>query len=314
MKKFILIIFATLFFATSCHRVEIVNPEWLHSLSEAKLAAEKENKNIFIFFNMDADGYSPRLRENVFNTEEFMQKFSKDYILLDIDMSSLVKKFSGLQMNESKQIIPESEEEYYTLLLGVQKIPAFYVVSKEGFLISNVIFHSEFKNNEEFNAVFEQHFPEMEAFSNIMTEIEKSKGLDKVRTIDALYEITPENSRILLYPLFSEIVSLDMKNETGVLGKYIIASANKRAVDFSLKGQIKEAYEEFLKIADTAIFTIEERQSCLYMAAAMMSSVENPDLKAINETVTKIYEIDPSTKIGQEAKKILEKLKDLTKN
>lgn len=306
MKKYLLLLICSIVLS-SCHRVEIPQNEWVYTLDEAKQLAQKSDKKIFLLFSAESDGYSPKLKENIFFTEEFKKKFSDDYVFLNLDFTESIAASKNEENSSIKKEL--SEPEYFSSLIGLQYLPAFYVLSKEGYLVANIFFHSEFKTVDEFKVVFEQYIPQFDLFENLMENLEKSSGLDRARAIDALFKNTEEGGRVLLYPLFSEIISLDPKNETGLVGNYIVACANRRAVEYSLKGDIESASNEFLKIYDTAIFTTEEKQSCLSMVVVILSNTENPDYERIVSYLNQIHDLGPNTQLGMKAAKFVANIK-----
>ena len=133
MKKtlrFLMIVAFVLSFI-SCGK-KIDTSVWLTNFEDAKKAAKTENKMIFMFFSeIDADNKSARLKENLFDTEDFLKTYTEKYVLLNLDYSNSRNENDAENLSKDMRLF----ESY-----DVKDIPYFLIVSPQGYVIEKLAF------------------------------------------------------------------------------------------------------------------------------------------------------------------------------
>jgi len=89
MKKLILILLFVNIFAVT------------FDIDKISSQAQKQNKKLLIFFHMDYCGYCEKMLKNNFKNNDILNKITKDYIYIDVNISDddiiVYKNFKGTQ-------------------------------------------------------------------------------------------------------------------------------------------------------------------------------------------------------------------------
>lgn len=317
MKKFtkvLALLIAGMFLVIGCSKNEsqkvrkpsanIDSSKWIDNLIDGKAAAEKENKKIFLFFSADdQDATSKQFKDNVFNTPEFLEVATKDYVLVNLDFSNSL--FESAQANP---IATEEEQKSATELMArleenmkdasiynVQASPSFFLLTKEGYVIDEIIFKEVLKNIDEFTNEMNSRAEKFAEYMNVLDSTKSGKVTERVSAIERLFDITPNNQR---YPLksFSKLVlDIDKKNESGVVGKHAIALANANAMEHYMNRDAESASEEFAKLSKNKFLTAQEKQQCFYTAGYLLSQSGSMNYSKIKEYFQNAYDADPES-------------------
>ena len=112
-----------LLFCTFALAATAADAKWYYDLSEAKAAAKKEKKLVFIdFTGSDWCGWCMKLKKEVFVTPEFNNYARTNLVLLEIDLPH-GKPLSPEQLTHNMRV----QEQY-----GVEGFPTLIVLSHEG--------------------------------------------------------------------------------------------------------------------------------------------------------------------------------------
>ena len=112
-----------LLFCTLALAVEAADAKWYYDLSEAKVAAKREKKLVFIdFTGSDWCGWCMKLRREVFTTPEFNNYARSNLVLLEIDLPH-GKPLSPEQLAANMRV----QEQYQ-----VEGFPTLIVLNHEG--------------------------------------------------------------------------------------------------------------------------------------------------------------------------------------
>jgi thioredoxin-related protein len=273
------------FFLWSCASQK---PVWLNNFDEAKTLAKKQNKNIFLFFSgADWDEKSQKIKSSVFDTDEFLTGVSKKYVLLNLDFSNILYEQADAAEDASEeekaaaekiaQILQKNGETAQSY--AVEELPACFLVTKEGFVISIVENVEAETTPAEYLSLLTQSDERSKKINALVKDISKKKNNEKVLAIDALYEETGENYRLLLEEYFPVVIELDPQNTTGLVGKYEFNMAFIQAVGFMNAGMPELAFETFLAVSQSERLLPEEKQTALYYTAFSLLSAR-PDARA----------------------------------
>lgn len=322
MKKFLLAISALVAVVfTSCTKVEVKNEfGWYTNYNECIKQAKKENKKVILIVSRDeVDEVSTVLKEEVLRTPEFTEKYSNDYLFCDIDVSPSL--FAAARPNEdaSKEVKKDAKKFEKILdenirvvtIFGVENTPTVYVVSPEGYVLKPFTY-VPCKTVEEFDAMLNERQEEISAIETLITQVKESRGLEKVKAIDALYEATPALYRYMLVDLMHQVEKLDKKNETTLVGKYVMALATSDAMDAYMAKKPEKVASIYAKSAEHKMLTDEQKQQSYY-AAAFVTGSNTPtpeETEQIIKYLEKAIEIDPESNIGKYCSELLATVKE----
>ena len=104
MKKILLLLMLPLLISTKSIK-DTNEIDWLTNVDKALLQAEKEHKNVLVYFT-GSDWCRPckMLKKDLFDTAEFSEA-AKDYVLLYVDIPRNMELLSALQMKHNKDLL-----------------------------------------------------------------------------------------------------------------------------------------------------------------------------------------------------------------
>lgn len=280
---------------------------WIDNLIDGKAAAAKENKKIFLFFSGDdQDSASLQFKDAVFNTSEFISEMTAKYVLVNLDYSN--SRIDAAQANpdatdEEKAAATElmvkiEESMKDASRYNLQSTPSFYILSKEGYVITEIIFPEVIADMEGFKAVYETKLEEIAVFENALASARSGKKEDRLAAINKLMEITDPQHRYLLVDVCNDYIKLDKKNETGMVGNFLVLVANANAMEHYLNEEPLKASNEFAKVAESKYLSPSDKQQCYYTAGYLYSISGNDDYDVVHDFLQKAYDADPNTGDG----------------
>ena len=104
MKKLILLLILPIFLAAQAEKSVVMESAWLTNYDAALAQAEKEDKNILVYFT-GSDWCAPckMLKKDLFETSAF-QDISNDYVMLYIDIPMNRDLISPEQLQHNKEV------------------------------------------------------------------------------------------------------------------------------------------------------------------------------------------------------------------
>lgn len=277
---------------------------WIDNLIDGKAAAKKENKKIFLFFSGDdQDGASLEMKNDVFLTQDFLDKYTQKYVLVNLDFSNSLfeaSKADPLATDEEKNAAGQIEERLQenmrdASLYDIQGTPAFYILTKEGYVITEVIFEDKVSSIEQVDSAFENLTETIAIYENTMESTKTGSDADRLNAIENLFEITDSQHRYLLVDFSALFIKLDKKNETGKVGKHVVAIANANAVQAYMNSDPLAASDQFANAAKSKYLKAEEKQQCYYTAGYLYAQSNATDFAKIKSYFEKAYEADPES-------------------
>ena len=303
MKKTLNFI-AVIFFAfalISCG-AKIDSSNWLTNLDEGKKAAQKENKKILLFFSNDEmDGKSAKLKEKIFNTEEFLDSFTEKYVLVNLDYSN--------SQYENEQEAIKGDLRIYELY-NVSTLPYFLVLSSEGFVITQLVF-DDLADFDSVRLTFDDEEDTIRNFEELLAKTKNGSTESRLEAINQIVEITEPSFAYQLMPLNELYISLDKKNKTGKVLNHLVALTYSKAIELSIDNEIEKAAEEFVKLTKNKILTDDDKQMAFYTAGYILAQGGSENFEKILEYFQKAYEIAPESEAGQNIKMSIEKVQEL---
>lgn len=275
------------------------NKDYVSSVKYAK----KTGKDLLLFFNTN-DPLTVEFKNNVTSTKEFINKYSKDYVLVDVDFT-----------------YPIDEDDAANSQIGidyrVRSFPSIYFVTNEGFVLDVVEIVSDNINDmQAFNERYELAEQTMTLVKEAISNVKATEGVDRASAIDTLLTTvkTPTDDLLVLE---KEIATLDPKNQTGLVGKYIIFEALQEAYDIAYTGDAndngenaKKAASVIVKAAKNKMVDADLKQNAYYQAAYLLATSSNPDYKTVISYLNKSYK---ASKKSENAQSILQTINDVKK-
>ena len=268
-------------------------------------SAQKKNKKILLFFTKIEDGgLNETIVNNVIHSEDYLPIVGNEFVTCRIDFSR--ERFSKDSKNFNET---QNERDMKTAVIyGAESTPSVLVLTKEGYVLTNITYLPA-NNLKEFIDILAVDKDNIMAMDALLAEIDAAKGIERVKKIDELYEKTSSNYRYQLRDLSDEVIKLDKKNESGLVGKYLLARASTKAMDAYLRREPDKAVEAYLEPLKSEILTVEEKQRSYFAAAYLIGkgekSVENS--KKIIQFLTAARDLDPSTALAERCKLLLER-------
>lgn len=322
LKKFLTLFFATLLFIfSSCENSKVKNEfGWYTDYETCLKESKKSGKKMLLLFSRDSnDEVSLPLKEKVLHTEEFKTEYSKDYNFCEIDLSNELFIKAKPPKDASKED-HKNAKKYKKILDGRMRIftvlspnatPSLFVLSKDGYVLNDITYIpvetvAQFK---ELMAMYKDEVSKMEA---LIQDVESKKGKEKVLAIDSLYEETNSKYRYQLTDLIRQVEKLDKKNETELVGKYVLALASSDAIDAYLDRKPDIVSSIYEKAAKSPMLTIDQKQQALFGAFYVIASntpTEEQSDKMI-ELLEKTIEVKPDSEIAKKCESSLQMVKD----
>ncbi len=282
--------------------------KWYASLSDAKSAAEKNDKKIFLLTGFDSE-LATEFKEKVLGSRKFLSVAGKKYVLLDMMLSA-----DGLEGNSSEEAQREGGEKSSMILdYNVKDEITLLLLSREGYFLSELPYKASSLSVEGLVSALDEAEKDMEKMDSILSEVRKSSGTDKVRAIDSLYEATDENRRRPLLPLCREIADLDPGNISGLLGKYELQLTFDDVYKMLSKDSVDEAAEKFVSLAENGHLDRTQKFHAYYYAAYLYPLVGSTDFDRMLELLEKSYASDPSNEHSGDISLMIEQTQKMKK-
>lgn len=318
MKKiFLFLIFFAIVFAGCARNSSKDEFGIFHDLEKTISVAEKSDKKILLVFTkLESGGFNETLVNQVLHAQDYQEKIGAEFETCQIDFSK--EDFSSQKKSAKKTKAQTERDMNTTVIYGVETPPTVMILSPQGYVISSITYLSCI-NVQEFSNIIEVEREKIDAMEKMVAAVKNAEGIEKISAIDLLYENTHANYRYQLRKLCDEVVRSDKKNESGLVGKYLLARASTEAMDCYLARKPEKAAECYIKYARSKFLSVEEKQRCYY-AAAYITGNERPSVK-ISEKILgyldSLVKLDSETPIAKQAQflaerqqKILERQKE----
>lgn len=318
MKKiFLFLIFFAIVFAGCTRNSSKDEFGIFHDLEKTISVAEKSDKKILLVFTkLESGGFNETLVNQVLHAQDYQEKIGAEFETCQIDFSK--EDFSSQKKSAKKTKAQTERDMNTTVIYGVETPPTVMILSPQGYVISSITYLSCI-NVQEFSNIIEVEREKIDAMEKMVAAVKNAEGIEKISAIDLLYENTHANYRYQLRKLCDEVVRSDKKNESGLVGKYLLARASTEAMDCYLARKPEKAAECYIKYVRSKFLSVEEKQRCYY-AAAYITGNERPSVK-ISEKILgyldSLVKLDSETPIAKQAQflaerqqKILERQKE----
>lgn len=308
-----LVAFAAAAFFCGCSKKSAPDAYGIYSDFDSVLAvAKKSGKKILLFFTkMEDGGFNEKILDGVLHASDYNEIFGNEFETCLIDFSR--ERFS--KKSENFDEAKNDRDMNTAVIYGLETAPAVMILTKQGYVITNITYLPA-ENPEELSKIIELDRKSIDGMDKLLAEIDGAKGLDRVAKIDELFEQTKANYRYQLRALSDEVIKLDKKNESGLLGKHLLARASTKAMDCYLRRQPEKAVECYLEPLKSKFLSVEEKQRSYFAAAYITGkndmSVENS--KKIIEYLNAAIELEPQSELAERCRFLLDRQEKILAN
>lgn len=281
------------------------------SFDQAKAASKKSKKPILAIFTQEEgeqNGGSKYFVDNILLNKEFSKYCDKKYVLYRMDFS--MKNFQKTAINdEATEDQQKAAREYADYLqqgvqlaqyVGFSYSPAFFVFTKEGYLVAEVEYTEDSMNVQAFSALLDDYLKQVDYVENLISATNKGTQEEKLNAIDALYSVTPAGGRYFLTPFAQKAFDMDPENKTGRIGVYYFILADEKASKLYLEQDSAGSIQTYIAAAESGMLDSEYVQQCYYMAAWVLESISAMDTNLILDYLEKAYKAAPDSVYAEE--------------
>lgn len=256
-------------------------------LDAALTNAQSKKQNMFIVFTRQGDdAFSDFFVNQIVKSESFKTEILTAYTVVLMDFSDAT--YQDI-VNDSKNSTKSTEERAYQLqknatfadMLHMEYSPAFYLMTQDEYYVGEVTIPYTVKTAEEVLVILEKMNPMVEEIQSLANRAKTGSTLDRVAAIDELYEKTNPDYRTFLADLIETVIKIDSKNESGLLGKYLLEDAKNSALACFYVGDIQGAVNSYINLCSNPLINPEEKQQAYYMSAYLLSYTGSDDLNQI---------------------------------
>ena len=266
--------------------------------------AQKKNQPLLVFFTSQGDDeQSTHFVSDVIKSPDFASDILKSYSVLHVDFSenAYQKTLASENADQKQQELANTytaimQNNYQLVMLfNVETMPSSFLCTKEGYVVTPLETDTTSLSVNGLKAELEEHGSEFELFNQMVKDTSKGSASSKVEAIDGLYRVTAAEYRTFLLPLVQKVPELDKKNETGLVGKYIVAAAEAKALSAYSQGDVETAIAQYLMAADNEFVKAEDKQECFYTAAYLSAYSGSEDYQGILTYLQTAYDFAPSS-------------------
>ena len=314
MKKLMVAVsvFAALILA-SCGNSQDSNG-WYSDFESAKKSAQAKNKEILFFVNSDSDVPESENGVQAILSKEFADSVKDDFVCVHFDFTDLQSVF-GVLDNEISSKEQKNLEKRRDLLnrqfkiadfYGIRETPVINILSKDGYFISEV--NCEFNSDsvEGFTGLLKLEADEIAEFNKKVASTKKGSKQEKLDAIDALFEEAADIHKLALYDLLKKAVSMDSKNDSGKIGKYLFQIAHTDAYDKLLTQDFAGALKIYEKCAENKYMSPEDIQSLYFMCAELATKLPDAKIEDVISYMKQSVQAAPESELVPQIQQYIE--------
>lgn len=276
------------------------------SMTDAKKAANKAKSNILVIISQEEgedNGGSAYFVNNILMNENFRNYCKDNFELYRMDYSqkNLLKSRIDENATKKEQELAHKYADFVqegmmlSQYLEVKYTPAFYIITKDGYLVSEVDYTEDEMNVESFSDLLDSYKSQAKYVQDVVNATKKGSDTERLNAINALFSITPVGGQFLLYDFAQQAVKLDPENKSGTTGKYYYMTMEEKALDFYRDGNVEDAINTLSEAADKKIMGAEFDQQAYYMCAWILESVGAMGSDLIPQYLEKAYYSNPTS-------------------
>ncbi|MCQ2593271.1 MAG: hypothetical protein MJ188_10870 [Treponema sp.] len=259
-------------------------------MESAKKQAAKNNQDILVIVTSDGDDYiSQQFISDIIKTKAFEEQIGKKYTIFHFDFSQKAYEKTVAPENATKEEKQKAEQfallmqtgYQFACLLDCKYTPSIFLLTKDGYVISEVEYEDEILDVDDFSTLLQNYNQISAELNEKVLATTTGTNLEKVVAIDELYNSTEETYQPFMLDLAKQIPTLDKKNESGLIGKYLVLAAESEAIALYTKGDIGGAVKTYVDATSNPYMEASQKQECYYLAAYLLGSSGSEDYNLI---------------------------------
>lgn len=315
MKKnflFSMIFISVLSIFVSCSNKNMING-WYTDYDSALKAAKSGNRSILLLLTSDTDlDFTAKAIDALVRKDDtFSKSVKKDFVCLFFDFTNIKDKLSVLDENATNKAQKAYEKDRKILdrkffiadhFLCGNDTPCARLISSDGYYITDVNFDYATENVGAYVKILETYQDEIKFRNDLIAATKKGSSLERVVAYDALYESLPESNRIGETQIHDAILSLDKKNESGLVEKYLAESINAEAYAKIMKLDIDGAVAVYEKRIEDERLSPDVKQELLCYAAAVSMHSNTVQFDKVIDLYQKAFDVAPESELASDIK------------
>lgn len=297
-KKFCLLY--VFVFAAFLLRCTTIQKEWNRDASGMTGEMKKHKKDAMLFFTGSDWDIKSKEAFAAVNTEEFFEKYGKNFILYNIDIVKNEELMSAGELKNNYILFSEYK---------VDNLPYLALKNTDG-----DVYFSESINLDEnplkaFKEIIDSALNKRDKLDSIKEDIKKFSGAEKTASIDLFFQsiYNPEEAR---YDALRETaLQSDPENKSGLKGKFVFFIARLKADKLSAQKKYIEAAQEFKKAVESKSLEAEAEQAAWYNIAYLYTMSKQIDSEQIIACLNNAIKANPAGEAVPNFKRIIEDLK-----
>lgn len=273
---------------------------------EVKQAAKKSGKPILVMLTQEEgeqNGGSKYFVENILTNKEFADYCKTSFELYRMDFSTKNIQKTAVNEDASKKEIQQAEQfaEYFqqgvqlATYFGVNYTPAFYILTKDGYFVSEVYYTEDALNVGSFIEILQGYEQQVNYIEGLVSATKNGTVQERITAIDSLYSVTPMAGQFFLGDFARTAVEIDPENTTGVIGKYYFFVADEKASILYKNQDAAGAIQAYIDAAESGKMEPDYVQQCYYMSAWILESISSMDSDLLIGYLQKAYDAAPDS-------------------
>lgn len=291
-----------------------------NNIEDATKVAQKNNQDILVIVTMENDdAYSSDFISSILHSEQFKNEVASNYAVLAMDFGQATYEKTVVKETDSKSDQKKSaklaevmqKNSFFATKLDVRVTPSFYLLSKENYFISQLDYAANLQTVDEFKELLAVYEPAVEDIHRLAGVIQNGTTNEKIAAIDELYNYTEAEYKIFLKDAVDKLLSLDKKDESGFVSKYLLVQADLQAVEYYQQGDIILASQTYAKVCQNKKLDADQRQQAYYMAAYLLSIGGSDDYQTVLQFLYKAIEASPESVAVGHIQQIIDSLEQI---
>jgi thioredoxin-related protein/Tfp pilus assembly protein PilF len=277
---------------------------WMTDFAMAQTKAKKEKKFLLVdFTGSDWCGWCIRLKNEVFDKEEFKAEAPKNFVLVELDYPH-EKKLSDALKEQNEKL-----QEHYK----IHGFPTVLMMDAEG----NVIAHTGYQAGGPAKYVehLQQFIKIYDGLVKLKAGLGKAKGVERAKLLDQIIETYAElnnEDADEIVAWSKEIIALDVGNKAGLKVKYEVRNLMAEANQLLEQGKIAEAKATLEKIVALPGVSLEQKQDAIFAQGDCFFS--QGDFIGVVDCLSRAIEVAPNGAKAGQIKKMLERFEPIAKH
>ncbi|MDR1747706.1 MAG: thioredoxin family protein, partial [Spirochaetaceae bacterium] len=243
---------------------------WQTDYDSAIARARKQKKDVVLFFSRsDTDPMSQNLKQNIFDTEAFINAAKERFVLANIDLPGPEEAEGEVEARDKAQREKNNRvaQKYF-----LQALPTVLLLTSDGDVYGSIPYDESISTPEQYMEEIASFEPQRTERQELKDRIMNASGEERALLIDELCSSTDDAYVPLLAPYFRQMPELDPENALGLREKYEFFIVNQDALNLYNDGDPAGAADVFIAAASSPWLSFDEKVSVYNTAIGLYSS------------------------------------------